>query len=642
MGAAIPGTIVVPSLATLAWACLAPPQPGLDAADEAQWLCECRLEIAGAFEPRDVLEAWRTAPPAADAALATLAAALELGLAEQVAVALVLAAESEVPAARALAWLQAPHHEPWPTVGLVTCVAGLLGDDSWHARSSLLDGPALASGLLRLETRGRALPDAIVTMPLPLVLAATQGVGRWPGVELGTTAPTLAPSLRDAVAAQARGLDARGSLAVTSADPHEARAAAAAVARALGAMPAFIDGEVPAGLGPWLVLRGAMPVQCGSPAPGERRRADRPRGYRGPVLMAGGIDGGWELDDVPVPGWRVPLPTRDERAAFWKARDLTDAQAQALARRYRHGEARLRALAELGQARARAEAAPALAAAHVVGAARDNHAVDLGVLGEALRDDVGDDALVLPAALRRELEALARRCEVRDGLADDLGPAARTRYRAGVRALFVGASGTGKTLSASWLATRLGLPLHRVDLAAVTSKYIGETEKNLAELFARAEHAQVVLLFDEADALFGKRTDVKDSNDRHANQQTNYLLQRIESFEGIALLTSNSRARFDTAFTRRLDCIVEFPSPTAEERRALWLAHLGTAHALGDAELNRLAASCDLAGGHIRNVVLGARALAGGGLVAAAGLEEALAAEYRKLGKLAPAGMVGR
>ena len=189
-----------------------------------------------------------------------------------------------------------------------------------------------------------------------------------------------------------------------------------------------------------------------------------------------------------------------------------------------------------------------------------------------------------------------------------------------------------------WLATRIGLPLYRVDLASVTSKYIGETEKNLALLFARAEQAEVVLLFDEADALFGKRTEGREANDRFANAQTNYLLQRIESFEGIALLTSNTRARFDSAFTRRLDAIIEFPVPTAEERRSLWLAHLGDQHGIDATELNRLASSCDLAGGHIRNAVLAAAAQTrqSGGSIRCEDVRQAIAAEYRKLGKPPP------
>jgi SpoVK/Ycf46/Vps4 family AAA+-type ATPase len=248
---------------------------------------------------------------------------------------------------------------------------------------------------------------------------------------------------------------------------------------------------------------------------------------------------------------------------------------------------------------------------------------------------------VLPTALRAELDALAARCVARDGLTAQLGPAARARHKPGVRALLYGPSGTGKTLAVGWLATRLGLPLYRVDLASVTSKYIGETEKNLSQLFARAEHAEVILMFDEADALFGKRTEVKDANDRYANAQTNYLLQRIESFEGITVLTSNSRARFDSAFTRRLDAIIEFPLPAPEERRALWLAHLGEAHTLSVADINRLAAACDLAGGHIRNAVLAAvvGARAAGRPIAYADVVAGVAAECRKLGKQAPHGL---
>lgn len=132
--------------------------------------------------------------------------------------------------------------------------------------------------------------------------------------------------------------------------------------------------------------------------------------------------------------------------------------------------------------------------------------------------------------VEQELLQLVTRCQNRESLADKLGVTIQARYQTGVRALFLGTSGTGKTLAASWLATRLGMPLYRVDLASVISKYIGETEANLAKLLAKAEQSEIVLLFDEADALFGKRTDIKDANDRFANSQTNYLLQRIETY----------------------------------------------------------------------------------------------------------------
>jgi SpoVK/Ycf46/Vps4 family AAA+-type ATPase len=177
-----------------------------------------------------------------------------------------------------------------------------------------------------------------------------------------------------------------------------------------------------------------------------------------------------------------------------------------------------------------------------------------------------------------------------------------------------------------------------VDLSAITSKYIGETEKNLAQLLARAEQAEVVLLFDEADSLFGKRTDVKDSNDRFANAQTNYLLQRIETFDGITILTSNGRSRFDSAFSRRLDMMVEFVLPGPEERRDLWRSHLGTNHQLSDAQINQLAATCDLCGGHIRNAVLAAAAVAQatGQAIGFRDVGVGLEAEYRKLGQQMP------
>jgi SpoVK/Ycf46/Vps4 family AAA+-type ATPase len=207
-----------------------------------------------------------------------------------------------------------------------------------------------------------------------------------------------------------------------------------------------------------------------------------------------------------------------------------------------------------------------------------------------------------------------------------------------VRALFTGPPGTGKTFAAAWLATRLSMPLFRVDLAAVTSKYIGETEKNLAQLMARAEHEEIILLFDEADALFARRTDIRDAHDRHANAQTNYLLQRIEDFDGIAVLTTNSQGRIDQAFARRLDAILEFARPGPGERRELWLKHLGDGHTLRTKDINTLAARVDFTGGDIRNSVLSAAvsAQSESRLIGWDDVAAGVLAEYRKLGIQAP------
>ena len=145
-------------------------------------------------------------------------------------------------------------------------------------------------------------------------------------------------------------------------------------------------------------------------------------------------------------------------------------------------------------------------------------------------------------------------------------------------ALFTGPSGTGKTLAASWLATRLGLSLYRVDLAAVVSKYIGETEKNLAKILDSAEEQNVILLFDEADSLFGKRTEVKDAHDRYANLDTSYLLQRIEAYPGLVILISNLRTNFDDTVVCRVTWKIEFPITDSEKRLSFWqriLAWLG-------------------------------------------------------------------
>lgn len=152
----------------------------------------------------------------------------------------------------------------------------------------------------------------------------------------------------------------------------------------------------------------------------------------------------------------------------------------------------------------------------------------------------------------REIRKLSIKCGFTRGLLDGNG----------LNVLFSGASGSGKTMAAEAMASDLGMPLYKIDLSAVVNKYIGETEKNLSQIFDAAERSDCVLLFDEADALFGKRSDVKDSHDRYANAEVSYLLQRVEAFHGLAILASNLKSTLDEAFVRRLACVIMFPSPT--------------------------------------------------------------------------------
>jgi hypothetical protein len=389
-------------------------------------------------------------------------------------------------------------------------------------------------------------------------------------------------------------------------------------------------------MAPWLVLNGLLPVFAQWLTPGERKPAANIPGFTGPVIHLTGPEGEFESDERTILDWRLETPSAAEREDLWNAAIGDPALASRLAAEHRHSAGRIASLA----ARAREDAGGKsnLDYAGIRAVSRRGDSVGLGALAELIPDEVDDQSLVVPAALRYELESLVTRCRLREQFPLSLGPSIQARYRPSVRALFVGPSGTGKTLAVAWLATRLGMPLFRVDLSAVTSKYIGETEKNLSQLLARAEQNEVVLLFDEADSLFGKRTDIQEANDRFANAQTNYLLQRMESYDGITVLTSNGRSRFDDAFSRRFDAILAFPLPGPEERRALWLAHLGPDHIVTSAQLNRLAAIAELTGGQIRNAVLrGAVAAAQDGQrILYRYLLTGVTSEYRKLSRQLP------
>jgi SpoVK/Ycf46/Vps4 family AAA+-type ATPase len=217
--------------------------------------------------------------------------------------------------------------------------------------------------------------------------------------------------------------------------------------------------------------------------------------------------------------------------------------------------------------------------------------------------------LVLPARELELLRQIAGQVRARARVYDDWGFRDRMNRGLGISALFSGESGTGKTMAAEVLANELSLDLYRIDLSAVVSKYIGETEKNLRQVFDAAEGGGAILFFDEADALFGRRSEVKDAHDRYANIEVSYLLQRMESYRGVAILATNMKQAMDTAFLRRLRFIVEFPFPAAVERETLWRNALPDGvpqQAIDHARLARL----HLTGGNIHAIALNAAFLA--------------------------------
>jgi hypothetical protein len=242
--------------------------------------------------------------------------------------------------------------------------------------------------------------------------------------------------------------------------------------------------------------------------------------------------------------------------------------------------------------------------------------------------------LVLPEPQRQILSEVAAHLRQRARVYESWGFAAKGARGLGISALFAGASGTGKTMAAEVLANELRLDLYRIDLSQVVSKYIGETEKNLRRVFDAAEEGGAILLFDEADALFGKRSEVKDSHDRYANIEVSYLLQRMEAYRGLAVLTTNMKSALDTAFLRRLRFVVQFPFPDGEQRAEIWrrIFPLDTpTEGLDTSKLARL----NVAGGNIRNIALNAAFLAAdvGEPVRMTHLLRAARSEYTKLEK---------
>ncbi|TGD76169.1 ATP-binding protein [Mangrovimicrobium sediminis] len=243
-------------------------------------------------------------------------------------------------------------------------------------------------------------------------------------------------------------------------------------------------------------------------------------------------------------------------------------------------------------------------------ARRQSHG-DMGALAERVQRNFDFADLVLPGAIVQRVHEMVQAIRARRRVFDEWGLQHKSGGASGLVALFSGASGTGKTMSASVIANAIGLDLFRVELSGIVSKYIGETEKNLDRIFAAARRANCILFFDEADALFGKRSEVKDAHDRYANIEVAYLLQKIENHDGIVILTTNLAKSIDSAFTRRMQFIVEFPRPDTALREQLWRSMCGESLPLAaDVDFNFLARQFENTGGEIRNMVLDAALMA--------------------------------
>ena len=249
------------------------------------------------------------------------------------------------------------------------------------------------------------------------------------------------------------------------------------------------------------------------------------------------------------------------------------------------------------------------AAASLWQACRETTPARLESLAQRIEPVAGWDDLVLDEPQLDALRQITMHVRQRLEVYDRWGFARKSSRGLGISALFAGESGTGKTMAAELLAGDLDLDLYRIDLSAVVSKYIGETEKNLRRVFDAAEESGSVLLFDEADALFGKRSEVKDSHDRYANIEVSYLLQRMEAYRGLAILTTNQKAALDPAFRRRLRFIVEFPFPGLVQREAIWRRIFPAETPLDGIDYASLA-RLNAPGGVIRNIALNAAFLA--------------------------------
>ena len=341
--------------------------------------------------------------------------------------------------------------------------------------------------------------------------------------------------------------------------------------------------------------------------------------------------------------WRVEVPPAgyDQRRQAWTqslARTPAAADAARLADTFPFGPSLIRQTTRLATSIAalRTPAEPTPSTEHVMEAGRSLTTPNLSRFAMPLTPRYGWEDLVLPEDKMHQLRGVETRVRHRQLVHRQWGFGQKLTRGKGLNVLFTGPSGTGKTMAAEVLAGALSLTLHQIDLSTVISKYIGETEQHLSAIFREAESSQTLLFFDEAEALFGKRTEVKDAHDRYANIEVNYLLQRIEQYEGIVVLATNLHRNLDDAFLRRLSEVIEFPMPDEPAREQIWRKHFPAEAPTKEIDFAFLAKQFKLAGGNIRNVALAAAYAAAehGTAIDMGHLIPAVEAEYQKQGRL--------
>ena len=586
------------------------------------------LAVRFAAEPRadeaaTFLRTWagdleRTATSAAES-LARLAARYGLSQDEEDLILLAGLPEEHEGLASTLRTLH-PHGEPRVTTGLAALLLGAVTSDRSEIRRLLSEGTAIQAGLIRLTGPGALFERSLVCADQ--LWDALHGHDAWPAAieraHVGEVPPGLEGWLelvpaRNAIAILEAG--DRSTIFVSCDDGTVGLGRCAALARV--AKVDLIAGRIAADdrsgialLAAHAAARGAIPVLVIQRPPEATAAAVLAvRDVPGAVFVTtpGPLQAGSDRPLLSVPAG--PIDTAGHRTAWRRALPHLAEHAPALAARYPLDPAHTAAVAI--DARALPAGAPgAIGLTEISGLIRARAVLDLPAGIQLTTPNVAWDRLVLPEEASLQLRDAVARLEHQSQVLDDWGLRERARASRGARLMFSGPPGTGKSLAAEAVATAATTDLLTVDLSRVVSKWVGETEKNLAAAFDAAERTQAVLFLDEADALFGSRTEIHDAHDRYANLETAYLLQRLDHFDGLAVLATNLSHNVDPAFARRMDFVVEFPLPDVQGRRDLWSLHLPAGMVADDVNLDTLARLYPVPGGWIRNAVVAAAFLA--------------------------------